>query len=67
MVLGGGTDTHMFYVQGGCQVAIMGRGCRIGLKKCIGVHCRFLDYSGRMMKVGLDAGCISQGGFLSLK
>ena len=38
MVLGGGTDTHMFYVQGGCQVAIMGRGCRIGLKKCIGVH-----------------------------
>ena len=37
MVLGGGTDTHMFYVGGGCQVAIMGRGCRIGLKKCIGV------------------------------
>ena len=71
MVLDGGSDTHLFYVEGGCHVANHGQKSaglagksasgRIGLlvkSSIIAVGC---------LTVGLDANCVSQGGFLSLE
>ena len=61
MVLGGRTDTHMFCVDGGYRVANHGQRVQAWLEEVHWEHWsagRVLDYSGRMLEVGLGAKCV---------